>query len=257
VDGDAGGTGLATEELIHLTSHDDGPTERRSLEPLQAFAELARLDLRSTPLGEVLRHVAELALATFPAVDEVSVSLLDGEHARSVAFTGDLAIHLDERQYESGFGPCLDAARTGTVVPVRDTAGESRYTDFAEVARRAGIGSSLSVGMPTVRRVRGGLNLYSGSAGAFDERTVRLARAFADYAAVAMANAALVDEASATAAQLQEALTSRVVIEQAKGALAVRHGCTPDQAFQHLLRDSRNANRKLREVAAEVVATLG
>src|SRR5215203_3540168 len=80
------------------------------LEPQTAFAELGRIFLGSQPLGEVLETVADLARRTIHAANQVSVTLLDqdGTNARSVAFTGDLAIDLDERQYERGFGPCLD-----------------------------------------------------------------------------------------------------------------------------------------------------
>ena len=76
-------------------SHDDAVNP--PLEPQQAFLELGRLDLGQLPLGAVLERVAALAKETVPGADEVSVTLIEGEDARSVAFTGNLAVHLDER----------------------------------------------------------------------------------------------------------------------------------------------------------------
>ena len=231
-----------------------GERRKAAMEPQQAFLELGRLSLDQMQLGEVLARVAGLAQATVPGADEVSVTLIEGERARSVAFTGDLAVQLDERQYARGFGPCMDAAQGGETVVVPDTSAEERYPGFAETAARAGVRSSLSVGMPIPQRTVGGLNLYSRSVDAFDDEAVQMATAFADYAAVALLNAALVDSKTALAAQLEEAMATRAVIEQAKGLLVGRLGCSPEEAFMHLSRQSQNANRKLRDVAAQIIA---
>src|SRR3954451_23938113 len=78
-----------------------------------AYAELSAIMLESQPLGAVLRRIAELAVKTIPDIDDASVTLIDRGQPRTVAFCGPLAASLDERQYEAGFGPCLDAARHG------------------------------------------------------------------------------------------------------------------------------------------------
>ena len=83
----------------------------RNTDPQTAFDELATIMLGAQPLGQVLRRVADLAQRAIPEAAAVSVTLLDGDQARSVAFTGDLAAGLDERQYEAGFGPCMDCAQ--------------------------------------------------------------------------------------------------------------------------------------------------
>jgi len=224
------------------------------MEPQEAFRELGRLPLGELPLGQVLSRVAELAKATIPGADEVSVTLMDKDKARTVAFTGGLAVHLDERQYAKGFGPCMDAAQGGQTITIPDTSTEAGYPDFAAVAHRAGVRSSLSVGMPTPQRTVGGLNIYSTSLDAFDTEAVALGQAFAEYAAVALLNAALIDSKDGLARQLEQAMATRAVIEQAKGVLMGRLGCSPEEAFAHLSRRSQNANRKLHVVAAELVA---
>ncbi len=150
--------------------------------------ELSRVLLGDHTLTEVLDTVAHLAKAALPEVDEVSVTLVDGDRARSVVFTGELAVQLDERQYETGFGPCLDAARTGEVVLVPDTSEDTRYPQFARQAARAGVGRTLSVGMPVPGRTVGGLNVYLRGGRGFDEDLISRADTFAAYAAVALAN---------------------------------------------------------------------
>src|SRR5215213_10083766 len=145
---------------IHGVSSSDGAEVY--LEPQAAFAELGRIFLGSQPLGEVLETVADLARRTIHGAYQVSVTLLeqDGANARSVAFTGDLAVDLDERQYEKGFGPCLDAAEAGTTIQIRDTSGDQTYPDFAAACQRSGVSSTLSVGLPVPQKSIGAINVY-------------------------------------------------------------------------------------------------
>lgn len=230
------------------------PTSGSPFEPQHAFLQLGRLDLAALSLSEVLGQVAELARATVPGADEVSVTLIEDDAARSVAFTGDVAVDLDERQYERGFGPCMDAAVTGNTVVIKDTEVEDRYQDFAAVAARAGIRSTLSVGMPVPQRTVGGLNFYARVPAAFDGASVDLAQAFADYGAVVLTNAALVESKISLATNLERAMTSRAAIEQAKGVIMAHTGCDADQAFSELVRISQHSNRKVVLVAQDILA---
>jgi GAF domain-containing protein len=223
------------------------------VEPQHAFLELGRLNLAELALSEVLSRIASLAKATVSGADEVSVTLMEGESARSVAFTGDLAVRLDERQYDRGFGPCMDAAMTGDTISIKDTEVDDRYRDFAAAAARAGVRSSLSVGMPVPHRVVGGLNFYAFAPAAFDDAAVDLAQAFADYGAVALANAALIEAKTTLAQHLERAMASRAVIEQAKGIIMARMQCDPNEAFAELVRRSQHANRKLNLIAGDLV----
>lgn len=234
----------------------DGQEPSRPLDPRAAFRELAHM-LLGSPLGEVLDRVAHLAQRTIPAADEVSVTLMDRDRAHSVAFTGNLAAHLDERQYDKGFGPCMDAALTGENIDIRNTADERTYPDFARQARRAGVTNSLSVGMPIPQRTVGALNLYGTHDRDFDDDAHALASAFASYAAVALANAALYSNTADLARQLNTAMTSRAVIEQAKGMIMAQRNCSADEAFALLAQASQNANRKLRDIAQQLVDRRG
>jgi AmiR/NasT family two-component response regulator len=132
-------------------------------------------------------------------------------------------------------------------------ASETRWTDLAERALEAGCHSSLSIGLPVQNRVTGALNVYALKAEAFDDDGITLAQTFAGYAAVAISNAHLYETTAGLARQMQKAMESRAVIEQAKGIIMGERHCTPDQAFRILSQLSQDANRKLRDVAAAPV----
>ncbi|WP_380161162.1 GAF and ANTAR domain-containing protein [Kineococcus sp. R86509] len=239
-----------------MTTDDQGEDvtsdTRPRMEPQEALAELGAIVL-GQPLGVVLRRIADLVVACIPGADEVSVTLVDGDKTTSAAFTGSLAASLDERQYDDGFGPCLDAARSGQHLRIDDTAHEELYAGFAAAAARQGVRSTLSIGLPMPQRVLGAINVYRFGAEPLDAEAEQLATAFAGYAAVALANAALYASTADLAVNLQTAMNSRAVIEQAKGVLVGRLGCTPEEAFTHLATQSQHQNRKLRDIATEVV----
>jgi GAF domain-containing protein len=225
---------------------------RSGEKPLAAFAELSKIMLGENSLDETLGRIAALARDTVPDIDEVSVTLVDRDKAKTVVFTGQLAMHLDERQYENGVGPCLDAALTGETVVV-DVADDTLYPDFVHSARRAGVTHTVSVGLPVPQRVVGALNIYASTTHPLAEETITLAHAFASYAGVAVANAALYNHTAEFADQMRAAMQSRSVIEQAKGILMARHGCNADEAFKSLSKLSQDQNRKLRDIAQTIV----
>ena len=222
-------------------------------DPRAAFAELSKIMLGEQPLAETLARVAQLAKQSIPGAAEVSVTLLHDTQVATVAFTGSLAAQLDERQYEAGFGPCVDAALSGTTIAIENTEASPTYPDFARLARRHGVTRTLSTGLPVQRRTIGALNIYGADEGAFDDTTRELATAFASYAAVALANADLYASTANLAANLQRALESRAVIDQAKGILMRDHRISPDAAFDLLVQLSNAGNRKLRAIAQDVV----
>lgn len=194
-----------------------------------------------------------LAKRTIPGAAKVSVTLMADGKVESASFTGPLAAQLDERQYESGFGPCMDAAVSGRTIAIDDTAASTSYPDFARAARRQGVTHTLSTGLPVQRQIIGGINIYGTDGGAFDDQTQELATTFAGYAAVAVANAGLYASTAQLAGHLQRALESRAVIDQAKGILMSRHRMSADAAFDLLRKQSQLANRKLREIAQDLV----
>jgi GAF domain-containing protein len=227
--------------------------EGRSLDPLQAFAELGRVKLGETDFQQLLLRVTELAKQTVPGAAEVSVTLLQDGTATTAAFTGDMALQLDEKQYDAGYGPCLDAAKGGGTLVIGDMKTEERWPDYTPRAVECGALSSVSVGLPEQQSVSGALNVYGDEPQSFPDAAVELVETFAGYAAVALANARLYESTAALAAQMEEAMSSRAVIEQAKGLLVGQTGCTPDRAFDMLSKASQDSNRKLRDIAQSIV----
>jgi GAF domain-containing protein len=226
-------------------------------DPSEALERLGRLSLRELSMDSLLETVADLTKTVMPGNPEASVLLLVKDHPSTVASTGDLATDLDETQYERGHGPCLHAARTGEVTEISDTRADNRWPDYTPRAVEHGNLSSLSIPLAIDQdgQVTGALNIYARRPDAFDEASRSVATRFAPYAAVAAGNLYAYQSARDMADNLQAALESRAVIDQAKGILMERHKLTADQAFQLLARASMTRNQKLREVADHLVRT--
>jgi GAF domain-containing protein len=200
-------------------------THVEHLDPHEAFAELGRIRLADVDIDNLLDKIAQLAKRTIPGAGEVSVTLLHGNTPQTAAFTGELALALDEKQYERGYGPCLDAAETTTTQLVPDTRTEQRWPGWAGDAEKAGAHSSLSVGLPVHEHVTGALNVYATTPNAFDDDAIAIAIAqtFAGFAAVGRA---------ATAADAQHDARGRRAARPAASAAreaARRPGLRPQE----------------------------
>jgi GAF domain-containing protein len=228
-------------------------TNDAPMDPNVAFAQLGRIKLSDTDLGAVLKTIADLAKRTIPGASDVSVTLVRNKKAHTAAFSGELALSLDESQYETGYGPCLDASAATMTVPVTDMVTERRWPQWTARAIERGVNSSLSIGLPVQDTVAGALNIYSTKPDAFDNDAVLLAQTFSGYAAIALANAHLYDATATLAQQLQAAMESRAVIEQAKGIIMGDRHCSADEAFAILSKLSQDTNRKVRDVAMSLV----
>jgi GAF domain-containing protein len=222
-----------------------------------AYRELASIVLADQPLTATLTRIAELARDVVAGAEDVSITVIRDGKPRSVAFAGsnELALKLDERQYQVGWGPCLDAAASGAVIEISDcAAGDSLYPEFASLAHSEGVRHTMSVGVPAMHDITAALNVYSHAEEPFPPQTRKAAAGFAGYAGVALTNATLYDGALQHVAQMQEAMSSRAVIEQAKGVLMQVQGCTAEEAWELLRRASSHRNKKLRDVAQAIVA---
>jgi GAF domain-containing protein len=220
--------------------------------PDQVFAQLGTFVLGEQPLSQILERVVHLASEMLPGSAEASITLLTDDRPSTLAFTGEVAVALDERQYEDESGPCLTCARTGQTVVIPDMTAETRWPRYVESAREHGVRSSMSV--PLVQRtIAGALNYYVSHAGGFDDHTVDIAETFAGHAAVAVANAQLFEATAALAEQMRQAMASRAVIEQAKGILMRDRGCSSEEAFEVLVRLSQTTHVKLRDLAQRLV----
>ncbi len=228
-------------------------TQVEPLDPNEAFAELGSIRLADVDIDILLDKIAQLAKRTIPGAAEVSVTLLRGDNAHTAAFTGELARILDEKQYERGHGPCIEAAISTASLSVPDTGSEQRWPDWAPAAQRAGAGSSLSIGLPVHEKVTGSLNIYATKSHAFDDDAITLAQTFAGFAAVGLANVHLYETQATLAGHMQKAMENRAVIEQAKGMIMGDRRCTAEEAFAILTKLSQDTNRKLRDVATALV----
>ena len=211
------------------------------------FGELARsLEEHDDP-DIMLAEIIAAAVAIVPGVDEGSVSVVTGRrNIGSHAPTGDLPAQVDALQEETQQGPCLDSAYEQLTVRVDNMASETRWPEFARRASQAGAASMLSLQLYVEGDNLGALNLYSRTPHAFDDESEQVGLLFASHAAVAFAGVR-------KEAQLAQAVVSRDLIGQAKGILMERYKISPERAFLLLTRVSQDSNRKLHDIATELV----
>ena len=226
--------------------------DRPLLDPRDAYAELGRIPFDTTSMEAMLQRVAELAKQVIPGVAEASVTLIANDKPGTAVHTGRLAIDLDEAQYGRGYGPCLEAAVGEEIREIVDARHETRWPEYARVAVERGSLSSLSAPVPVREGLHGGLNLYAVEANAFDGAR-DVAGTFASYAAVAVHNMHLFESTRELAENLDIAMRTRAVIEQAKGILMSQRRCDATEAFNLLAAASQRSNRKLRDIAQAIV----
>lgn len=201
--------------------------------------------------GETLKTIAELGTAAL-AADMAGLTLNDANGGpKTVAYTDGMVPEIDQAQYDADRGPCLDASRDGNVNRVDGSEQDwARWPEFLSAAASYGMHSTLSIPIIVSNRPIGALNFYSQHPAYFDDAMVSMADAFAAQTAVV---AAYCDKAD-LAEQLRAAMENRATIEQAKGIIMATMGCDADAAFDILRQQSQNENRKLRDLAAELVA---
>ena len=224
-----------------------------SPEVTASLAQLAGLVLSEKTVDAVLELLVSLAASSIPHTDAASVSVVRTGHFETSNATSQEVRVVDERQYRRGQGPCVEAVRSGrhhNVVVARE---EGRWPDFVAAALAAGFKATLSTPLRAHDRILGALNLYSRSEDAFGETDAEQAGRFAQHAAAVLGNTIDLTTAGKVNQQLQEALRSREVIAKAQGILMARQRCTSEEAFHLLRRCSQRTNRKLRDVAAEIV----
>jgi GAF domain-containing protein len=225
------------------------------IDPTGLVAELSRMINADRDMKMILDDVVALAKGRIAGADEVSITLVRDENANTVASTGTLAVQLDELQYEEGYGPCLDAGRSNEAQLIEDAATETRWPDYVHRARKAGLGSSLSVPLPVEHYLVGALNIYSVNAQAFPPARVALGGAMAARITAALSSAESARSHRERIANLERALKSHAVINQAKGMIMVQRKCSADVAFAMMRQLSMDQNIKLYDLAASLVAS--
>ena len=203
-------------------------------------------------LGHLAHHLAAQTLSLVPGASEASVTLARAGVIRTAAFTGPRIAALDERPQSLGPGPALAAARTGAVVDLRQARVRTAYPAHAQAAARHHLAAVVHIALPAAEASIGALSVAT--TGALAPAALAAATAYAHHAAIALAIAWREDAAHAESEQLRTALASREIIDMAKGVIIARHHVRPEQAFAQLAATSQHANRKLRQIATDIVA---
>jgi GAF domain-containing protein len=226
---------------------------------------------RETVLARTLVELTDTLVDDFDVVELLTlltdrcVEVLDVAAAglMLVAPEGDLRVMasssetmrvLELFELQSQEGPCLESYRTGEPVANADLAAlGGPWPRFAAEALEAGFRSALALPMRLRGSVIGALNLFHVEPGDMREADIVAAQAFADVATIAILQHRAVLEAQVVNEQLNNALNSRVLIEQAKGVLSERSGLNMEEAFALLRNHARNHNLRLSDVARDVV----
>jgi GAF domain-containing protein len=183
------------------------------------------------------------------------VTMAEEGRLRFVTAVGQASRELEQNQEKWQAGPCRDAFDTGEVVRVTDVREEStRWPEFSETATRLNVAGVAGIPMRLADQIIGALNLYSPEPRSWSDADIAVARVLADVATSYVVNASKLRQQEQLSEQLQEALESRVVIEQAKGITAQQHAVSIEQAYQRMRRHARTNNASLRMVAEAIVA---
>ncbi|MFD9510082.1 ANTAR domain-containing protein [Streptomyces mirabilis] len=216
----------------------------------KTFVELADNLVADFDLIDFLRLLTDRCVGMLDA-SAAGVLLADQDGKLRVMAASDEQVRLLELfQLQNDEGPCLDCFRTGTPVIVPDLTREiDRWPRFVTAAHRSGFGAVQALPMRLRDETVGALNLFRATPGPFDLAATPLAQALADVATISLLQQRSSRRSTVLNEQLQTALNSRVLIEQAKGKLSERQSIDMEQAFTALRGYARAHNRRLSDVA--------
>ena len=220
----------------------------------EAFVELADTLVDDFDVMDFL-HQVTVRCAQVLGVSAAGVLLADQRGALRVAAASTEQTRLLELlQLQTDQGPCPECFHTGRPIAVADlSTATNRWPRFTAEARRAGFASVHALPMRLRTDIIGALNLFGSRPGALDQDTLRLGQALADVATIGLLQARAIHHRETVAEQLQTALNSRIIIEQAKGVIAERRQLDMEQSFTLLRGTARTNNRRLSELARAVV----
>lgn len=234
-----------------------GSSDRDEADLGGLLSRLHTLLLSTADLESYLEGLAGLASTVITPAPACGITTRYDGRPTTAASSDERASLIDEHQYTLGEGPCLHAMATGDPVEVIDQAHDARWPAYREKANELGVRWSLSIPLVVQGSAIGALNLYGfecpDALGPAERSRVER---FAEQAATGIALAIRQNEQVMHAEQLERALVSRSVIDQAIGVLMAQERCSSERAFDLLRHHSQNTNQKLREVATAVVTRL-
>lgn len=218
------------------------------------FIQLADTLVSDYDLLSLLDMLLDRSMAIVDA-NAGGVLLSDGKgQLKPLVFSNETTWMLELFELQNDEGPCIESYRRNEQIVQDDLARSTRWPRFTPVALENGYRSALAIPMRLRGDVIGAVNLFRDRVGPVERADIDAAQAFADIATIGILQQRAVSDARQLAGQLQTALNSRIVLEQAKGVVAERAQMDIGDAYQVLRWYARNHNRYLRDVAAEVVS---
>ncbi len=217
------------------------------------IADIARLLPDDEGSDQILRRLTRLAVDLVPGGTAAALTIESQDRALTFAASDPRIDELHELQFDAAQGPAVEALRRNEPRQVDDIAAEGRWPVFCRAAGKAGFASCLMLPLRTGAESAGAVSLYGKERGAFRGASHDLAVLFAAQGGTAVHNDAIYRASREMVDNLHTALGSRAVIEQAKGVVHASLRVSPDEAFRLIKRRSQRTNRKVRDLAAELV----
>jgi GAF domain-containing protein len=218
----------------------------------ERIANVAELVLSDDDSDGPLRQLTDLSLELIPGSSGAGV-IAAGDSSWSYAESDEGVSGLHQLQMQTGDGPVAETLRFGEARRIDDASAETRWPQVCEAMAASGLRSCLALPLRTDRKPGAALAIYSSKPDAFAGSDHDIALLFAAQGGVAVRNALLYSNCRKLVANLHVALESRAVIEQAKGILVADLGYSPEDAFNRLSVMSQNTNRKVRDIATDLV----
>ena len=217
----------------------------------EVLTEMGGLIVSEESIETTMQRIVDLVARVTPQA-QAGITMVEGKGYRTSAASSDLVRELDDVQYALREGSCLHAIAAREITQV-DPNHDGKWPGFSRAVADKGVKEVIAVPLIVRNEVLGALNLYCVGGPGLSEHQVESLRKFAKQASVALHNSLLYSQSVRLSEQLQEALDSRAVIDQAKGILIEREHVGPDEAFDMMRRASQNLNIKVREIAQRIV----
>jgi GAF domain-containing protein len=220
----------------------------------QPAERLQSLLLDAADIHRFLTGLAEISTTVVDPPVSCGITLRYDDNLVTFGSSDTRSAELDETQYRTGSGPCLQTMHEGSVLAIRDTRTEARWPTYLPLAAGLGLRCSLSLPLTIGAETFGAMNVYGFDVpdlfGPAERRRLEL---FAAQAAGTLRVATRQVKDASLLAQMEESLRSRTVIDQALGIIMGQQRCTASTAFELLRQESQNTRRRLRDIAADLV----